>query len=188
MIPFLITGLPRSRTAWMSAMCMMIPDAVCFHEPIEYAPSWEQSLEVWNAFPQYKFVGISDSGLGYHLEKIIKSHNPRILIIDRPLSEICNSLSKIGIKDEKASEVLHKRLSLIAQNDSIMRVKFSDLDEKIQECLDHLMPGAELDPVKIFQMQRLNVQVDIDRVKFAAVDRLLDLPKILGEDVFAELK
>ena len=53
---FFITGLPRSRTAWMAAF-MTSGNAVCLHEPRNWAAMWNHDGA--------QHVGISDSGLGF---------------------------------------------------------------------------------------------------------------------------
>lgn len=80
---FLITGLPRSRTAWLAAF-MSAGNCVCLHEP----RNWESVF----ASDGPKFVGISDSGLGFQLGRIMQDYDMPVLIVERLLKRLRHRL------------------------------------------------------------------------------------------------
>lgn len=187
--PFLITGLPRSRTAWMSAVANTIPGAICYHEPIEQFPSWQISLSLWNE-PRYSWVGISDSAMGFHLAEIINEYRPRILIIERNIDDAEVSLRRLGIPATNYCSLLRDHLSRFIAHRLVRTVAFDRLadTETVRACLQHLMPGAVIDGSKISALQRLNIQADVEMVKESAEARKHDISAVLGAEIAAALR
>lgn len=181
---FFITGLPRSRTAWMAAACMTAESVMCYHEPIEDYPSWQEATRLWHGV-EYGATGIADSGLGFHLAEILAEYRPRTLIIERDSNEVAASLVPFGVDPRRFLEVLSRRLE--SSDILVKRVPFDQLDERMEECLRHLLPGIEIDPQKVRQMQRFTIQVDVARVRESAAKRRLEAAAILGQDVLDEI-
>ena len=154
---FFITGLPRSRTAWMAAF-MTAGNAVCLHEPRNWKAMWESDGA--------KFVGISDSGLGFQMQSIIDAYEPRILIIDRPIEEVEASLAALntGLPRTNFCEILHKNLSKFNTGESnILRVPYHLLNDELtmQKIFWHLTPGECFDEGRFRAMRDVNIQADI---------------------------
>ena len=83
--PFIITGLPRSRTAWLATVCNTLPDVFCEHEPSQRVSRWQgigYSLSLWSARP--KTCGVSACVAGLHLDDLVKSTGARVVIVERP--------------------------------------------------------------------------------------------------------
>ena len=55
--PFLVTGLPRSRTAWLSVF-MSGAGSICYHEPIGGIREVSDIEAIYKS-DYYKFVGIA---------------------------------------------------------------------------------------------------------------------------------
>lgn len=192
MSAFLITGLPRSRTAWFAAVANTVPGAICHHEPMERFTSWQASLSLWLSRDR-EWVGISDSALGLHLEEILRSHRPRTLVIKRDPQEVAGSLEAMGIggNARRYCDILAGRLRRCSDHDLVKVVPFDALKDPavIRSCLWHLMPGASIDGDRIEVFQRLNVQADMRHVRkaWAAQAKAGYVPDLLGPDVYAEL-
>jgi hypothetical protein len=154
---FFITGLPRSRTAWLAAF-MTSGNAICLHEPRHWRDMW--------AHDGARHVGISDSGLGFQLKAIINEFAPRILIVDRPIEEVEASLAalRIGIPRTNFCEILHKSLSGFNSGESnILRVPYHLLSDMrtMQKIFWHLTPGEAFDEGRFLAMKDHNIQIDI---------------------------
>jgi hypothetical protein len=191
MSKFLITGLPRSRTAWWSALCSAAVDnTICFHEPCSLAQSWEQSLDVW-ATPGYTNVGIADSSLGFHLEEILAVHRPRTLVIKRPIDEVEKSLAEVGIKTPGYCQILNERIVKTYGYDERVRwISYTQLEdyEVVKDCLLWLCIQTSVDLVKVRQFMDLNVQVSVDSVQRKLKNCKANIEDLLGGDVVEEIK
>lgn len=169
--PFLITGLPRSRTAWM-AVAATNASSICYHEPISTMPKWEDVFDLWSASP-WPYTGISDSSLGFHLEKILAEIKPRTLVIERPVDEVESSLERILPAMSNYTALLVEYLTPFLDHPLVRRVPYAALEdsETVVECLRYLMPHADVSLVKIAELQRLNIQTDMERTIRMAVER-----------------
>jgi hypothetical protein len=190
--PFFITGLPRSRTAWLSAVCDGVPGAACFHEPLRRFTRWEDAGQLWADHPtatETKFAGISDSGLGFHAAEIIERWKPQTVIVERPIDDVLASLERIGLPaSRRALTILQKRLASVADNPLVRRVDFdqlSDPDAALQ-ALRHLMPTASIDRRRLARMSELNIQAQPERARDAAQNA--DATALLGRDVVEEIQ
>jgi hypothetical protein len=188
---FLITGLPRSRTAWM-AVAAMNDQSCCFHEPLRYLTRWEDVFDtVWRREYGYRYIGISDHGLGFHLQEIMRRMAPRTLIIERPLAEVNASLARLGLPPSNFCDILQERLAF--QHPMIMRVNYLALTSStvVMRCLRHLMPDAVLNHHHIPELQALNIQAhEIGKVLEHARRRgqAGDATALLGADVIARFR
>lgn len=160
--PFLITGLPRSRTAWFAAVCTG-NGSVCYHEPQEDPITLLKTIG-------HERIGISDSGAGMRLAEILQAVQPKVLIIDRPIDEVEASMRVYA--GEWAAPDLRERLealqaALAVTSPLIKRVAYADLGriEVVRDCLHWL----EIRPLNLEQMMHLNIQSDLsynlDRLK-----------------------
>lgn len=188
--PFLIVGLPRSRTAWMTAVVNLAPNAICYHEPFLEAETWRESLAVWKS-PRYAYIGISDSGLGFHLKPIIAEYAPQILVIDRPAHEVETSGNAIGLETVPGfCRLLTERIAPFRCHPSVKVVPFHALTQTnvVRACLWHLMPGLQFDLDKVALLQNLNVQTDMRRLRRILEARKAELPAMIGVDVLEALR
>lgn len=87
---FMVTGLPRSRTAWWSvATCT--PVSACVHEPLRNTGKFDD-LHSYFGLDTHRFVGIADSGLSVQLGRILTEIKPRTLIVLRDPRDVMTSL------------------------------------------------------------------------------------------------
>lgn len=159
--PFLITGLPRSRTAWLSVLCTT-GDSICYHEPTSTMNDIKELADVYDK-PSLKYVGASDSGLGFFLPWVMEAINPRTVIIDRGLDEVRQSLVKCGITKEGGLRMLMDCLNRYKYHPSVLWVPYKALDNKrwIEKIWMHLMPGLVFDEGRYEQLAHMNITVDI---------------------------
>lgn len=118
---YLVTGLPRSRTAWLAVA------TGCPHEAI--------SREGYESFKVRWRRGLSDSGAGFFLDRILTEIKPKTLIIERDKEDVIQSLEryagKLKLNYDKVNWYLDElwyRL-IRAESDLIKRVRFDDLNQ-----------------------------------------------------------
>ena len=182
---FLITGLPRCRTAWLSVAATEYR-SICYHEPTQFLPEWRDIERIWSG-NRYAYIGISDHGLGFHLAEILNRWTPRTLIVERGVREVEAALAAAfpGQSSPGYCPLLAERLAEIPEHPLVRRVSFQALGdtEEVFRCLRHLMPEARLDYVRLQELQRMNIQVDREKVLAAAKARAGDAGRLLGQDV-----
>lgn len=156
--PFLVTGLPRSRTAWFAVACD------CLHEPTAGDP--DAAIGLWSA----GMHGISDSGLSLHLEQILAQVSPRVLVIRRPRHEVLNSFKRylgnaIAVDWHEMDARLRTAQSVmdaVGQNPDVRTVAYGDLSsrETVREAVEWLTgkPPREA----LAQLMHMNIQSDLD--------------------------
>lgn len=91
--PFLVMGLPRSRTAWFSKFLTYGP-WICGHDQIRYFRSLED-IRSWCMQP---FIGSAET-IGAQYWRLIPRYLPdgRVLIVRRPVVEVVESILKQGV-------------------------------------------------------------------------------------------
>lgn len=176
---FLIAGTPRSRTAWLAALCNTVPGTICYHEPIAYHPTWQATARLWEG-KNHERIGISDSGFSFHIGALIAMYRPRILIVDRPEAEVYASLAAVGIPLCNYHKLVMDALEPWRDHSLVRSVPFDALADNftLHGCLWHLLPGAAIDMDKVGIFQRLNVQTDMRQVWKDAEGR--DMREIIG--------
>ena len=187
--PYLITGLPRSRTAWMAAAATIEGRSLCHHEPLRWLDRWDDLFTViWNGRTPLEYLGVSDHGYGFFLPEIMDRRAPRTLIIERPIHEVEESLRGIGLDGGNFCSLLAK--SLAYQHPRIRRVAYADLENTGIVCnlLEWLMPGLPIDRGRIERMQGENIQADVQAALKDASDRQKDLANLMPADVIAKLR
>ena len=135
--PFLITGLPRSRTAWMAEIATD-GDMACHHEPMTWLNRWDDIFtRIWGVADGPRYMGISDHLLGFYLPEIMARSMPRTLIIERPIGEVRVSLERLGQRAEPFCTMLLAALAYA--HPLILRVAYGDLRDTatVARCLLH---------------------------------------------------
>ncbi len=166
---FLITGLPRSRTAWL-AVAATRANVICHHEPSAWLKDPDDLTRLWNE-PNH-VVGISDSALGIILPELLQAHGPRTLIVKRSPEAVRSSVAAylaaggLSVADADLSRRLARLGSVLAscENSPLVRVvEFESLRhiETVKSVLSWLTPGAPL-PGLLGQLMHMNVQSDLD--------------------------
>lgn len=171
--PFLITGFPRCRTAWLSALANTVPGAICRHEPTAERP-WRETLSMLRE-PEFAYAGISDSAMGFHLGEILAGSEFPVLIVTRDPGEVEASLAGLGIYGDmqRFCRVLLDCMEPYRRHSSVRWIDHAELDDSatVTSCLRHLMPGAIIRPAKVAEMRHMNVQADMQRIFRLANER-----------------
>jgi hypothetical protein len=166
--PFLITGLPRSRTAWLSVLCST-SESICYHEP---SVGVSDIADIEGIFQSefFKYVGISDSTLGFFLPWILEHIKPRTLIVARDPREVAESGARLGLTDTNFLDLLSARLTEFREHPLVMWVPFEALKTKrvIQKIYWHLMPGHAFGEDRYEELAKMRIETDFDAALMAA--------------------
>ncbi len=139
MAKFVITGLPRSRTAWFAAY-LTHGDTFCHHEAIFHNKSMD--LE------GYANVGDSDSGYVLRPEWGPEQGNHRIVVIHRDIDEVRASLAAVGIFDAR---------SLLLDCDDKLdelkgfHVNFNHINDKLEDICHYIKVPYDRDRAELFK-------------------------------------
>lgn len=162
--PFLITGLPRSRTAWFSVAATS-DRSLCHHEPTRITASFDDLKALWQ-HPTHEYVGMSDSALGLQLGRILAEIEPRVVMVLRPPADVLGSLKAFLQYDEAGERSTGKfvanlwsELNRWHTHPLVKAIAFEDLRDyaKLIDCFEWLMPHGRFEHVH--SMARMNVQV-----------------------------
>jgi hypothetical protein len=178
---FLITGLPRSRTAWMAAATTG-SQSICHHEPIQHMKRWQDVYELWGK-REREFVGVSDSSMGFHLGEILDNAAPRTVIVHRRLEDVEESLVRQGFPiSTNYCDVLRSFIEPFRSHRLVMNVEFDHLSipAVVIVCLEHLLPGVRIDPDWVDEMISTNIQSDARAAAVSSMKRIDDIPSLLG--------
>jgi hypothetical protein len=163
--PFLITGLPRSRTAWWSQLATT-RNSLCIHEPTPHLKDFDALKRLWTSV-HYDYVGMSDAALGFQISRILTEIEPRTLIIHRRLEDSLISFQNFMQDDSfdagRATVHLNRLsgcLNAVERHPLVRVVAYDQLnDVETVKHLFHWLLYGHADLSRVEPMMRLNVQV-----------------------------
>lgn len=157
---FLITGLPRSRTAWMAAFTSCGP-AFCYHEPSAMMGEIEDLEDVYARPGGYQHVGASDHGLGFWITEILARFKPRTLVIMRDQQDVEQSMHELGMPATNFCELLTERLLAVRQHPLVQYVPFEALDDMatMRKAWFHLLPGVPFDEGRYREFSKFHIEL-----------------------------
>jgi len=140
---------------------MTTAGSICYHEPIGGIRDISDIEAIYKS-DYYKFVGISDSGLGFFLDWILKNIQPRTLIVERDLVEVDESMDILGFPRTNATELLSAELQKFKEHSSVMWVPYEALNVKrvMQKIYWHLMPGQPFDEERYELLAKMRIEID----------------------------
>ena len=163
---FFITGLPRSRTAWLSTF-FTGNNSFCYHEILRVSDGFSDAIKkILNRKEIY--VGNSDSSLPLWIDKIdyILQESP-IVIIERDENEVINSLTNLfGNYDwVKLIDLTLENLETIKKRYNYISIDYNELDK--QSCLELIsnfcVPNIPFDKDKFEILKTINITIAKDK-------------------------
>ena len=160
---FFITGLPRSRTAWLSTF-FTGNNCFCYHEILRTSNGVEGAVrKLLNRKEMY--VGNSDSSLPIWMDGIdhILRRSP-IVIIERDINEVTNSLiNLLGEHDYiRLLDLTLENLEIIKKRYNYISIDYNDLNK--QSCLesiwDFCVPNIPFDKDKFEILKTINISIN----------------------------
>jgi len=185
---FLITGLPRSRTAWISAYFQGLDGVSCFHEPETQVFSFDCLIEyIDDVFTEY--TGVSSSGMAvWTAFEFITFSGCKSLIIDRSIEDVIQSLSNanIGIGNEENRKICDYVIELYDRmhfETDCMQITYEALDDSywMEKIQNHLVPGVPFSYKYWESIMEMNIQVDMK--KWYSRESRSWMPKTFGDEV-----
>lgn len=168
MQPFYVTGLPRSRTAWLSVALSDWSQSACLHEPLlRWPDSSAETAAAELAKTRTPFAGMSDSGLAVAAPDLVGLLPGPSLIVWRNPIQVLDSLTKYmpgSNVDELAGmlALLHHRLAIFHARYEPMVVQFDALSDinTMREIWHHLLPGVKFQRRRIESLQSMRIDPD----------------------------
>lgn len=163
--PFLITGLPRSRTAWMAGF-FCTGNVFCVHEPLKDLYDITEAKRVFQS-DFHSHVGASDSGAGFFLPWLMENINPPTLIIERDPEFVAKNMAENGVPCDRAIKVLHAKLLEFRHHPNVLWVPFESLSNRriMEKIWFHLLPGVPFDAERYEQFNDLHIEISIPKLK-----------------------
>lgn len=161
-IPFLVTSLPHSRTAWMSVL-LSNGGTLCHYETISGLTRIEDLHKIYDV-ETHRYVGVSDCALGWFLPWIMENIGPKTLIIERPVAEVNDGMEKLGFARTNYCDLEIERLREFKEHPLVRWVMYKELDNEftMQRIFSHLIPGEPFDVERYKLLQKMKIETDID--------------------------
>jgi len=125
--------------------------------------------------------GVSDSGLGFWLDWILREVKPRTVIIERDIQEVEESLMAmgLGLPATNFCDLLKRKLDEIQDHPLVMRVPFNALGNVrvMQRVWWHLLgPNVAFDEERFEKMNAQRIEVNAEHIAqaFAAEHTIVD--------------
>ncbi len=160
MTPFLITGLPRCRTAWLAKVATIDGVSVCEHEPSLTMHGFED-FHGYYAQRDVHYVGMSDSLIAPMLPAILDMFPMQTLIVTRDPNDVASSLLGHGLSIRNIPSAM-QAIAAVLNNPLVHKIEFTELSdsEKVLDALQWLMPDAEISVAYIEAMQPIHIEAD----------------------------
>lgn len=164
----MVTGLPRSRTAWWS-VAATTAHSTCLHEPLKNCADFAALKACWHG--SAAFVGVSDSGVVSVLDRILEEVQPQTLIVRRAPDAVLKSLAAyLKVETVPAELVTYLRemdlaLDSFAEHPLVEVVDFAALNDidVVEDCYRWLMPG---NPAPFNRdLMHMNIQADLGQLQ-----------------------
>ena len=148
---FFVTGLPRSRTAWL-AKFFTTGDVYCMHEGLNLYPDMPSLANAMSG--SKKVYGDSDSALC--LTEFQEVFTAPTLIIERDRDEVLDSLVNLYGRHTIVIRLIDIMISKLRDLDGL-RIPFNEIDSRLEEIWQHCV-GDGYDPERGNTMRMQNIQ------------------------------
>lgn len=146
---FIVAGLPRSRTAWLSVFM----DAV--HEPLFYC---DHVSDYWDIAGNR---GAADPSFALVWDRVMKER-PEVPVvwIQRDGADHVKSAARFGI-GAPLLEYMQGRMDEMMLGDyNMLHIQYSDINDRLEDIHNHCKPDVEFDEDRAEQLTQLIVEQD----------------------------
>lgn len=164
---FIILGLPRSMTAWVSCF-LTCGDVFCQHEiypKVSHDDAAHEAAELIRSQP-FPVSGVCDPGLLPYWEGLAEEFpEATFIFIHRPVGAVAESLNNIGIKAKQAWEMARRMYEIgrkfTRSPDCLYEFDFDKIqtEEGARQLWDCVAPTVPLPPAHLAKMLTLKVVV-----------------------------
>ncbi len=158
---FFITGLPRSRTAWLAEFFHNpLLGISCDHELLMYCGSMQEVDERMTDLTH----GNSEPNLGYFMDDFLATFRVPVILINRDMDDVIVSCKKAFEYDPSeevfiAQQGLQKLLDpRLYPQELVLMVDYDEVDVKLEEMWEFVTTGP-FPTAKADRMMDLNIQV-----------------------------
>lgn len=160
---FFITGLPRSRTAWLANL-LTYGRSYCFHEALRHGEDLKPLFEGVNA----DYIGDSDCGIPFYTDRILKDFpGAKFVMIERCAKDVQASLEKVFKEDmgEIMGLCLNK-LQEFREKISPLVVRFEDLNNlsTLRQIWRHCLSDEPMNLSRTIMLKNFKVEVTNDYI------------------------
>jgi hypothetical protein len=158
---FIITGLPRSRTAWLSNF-LTSGNIFCFHEASNGCYSWQDlGNKIDKALEHYDIVGNADSALAVSPNLCeIAEHVPTI-IIERSIEDVSNSLKDLYETDDPIIDsMLYEMQKNLDAVECGLRIHYEDIDNRLEDIWNFCTNNSPYDANRAEHLIKMNIQTE----------------------------
>lgn len=167
MEPFFITGLPRSRTAWLANL-FSYENSFCFHEALRKCSEIKDIKKIFNGVNK-QYVGDSDSGLPFFIDEVLDLFpESKLVLVNRGVSEAIESLGKVFPDYPNIEKIVIKTQDAI--NDMVEKYKpfiidFEDLNDMgaCELLWEYCVPGIVFEARRWEMLNLMNVEINISK-------------------------
>lgn len=164
---FIVTGLPRSRTAWV-ANYLTYGDMFCLHDALV---NWDDLK-----LPDVEYAGIADSGASLFQDNLSERFpDAKWIIIERNYTDVQASLKKMGLNVD--TFVVQTKLEELRGKKNPLVVPFATLDESIKDIAKYINPDWQLNQVRHEMLLRFNIQVTPEQIQKDIQGKILPIPE-----------
>lgn len=160
---FIITGLPRSRTAWMANL-FCTGNVICFHEPINLFGDLVAMKNYLDGLP-YEYVGISDSSIGGHCDWYLENFKDvPVVFIEREVKVVLEDFEKfMGMSAEDAKKCIDwvwEGATRLHELPNTITVPFEKLNDTatVGKMWEYCIPDIEFDIRRCSILQFMDIQ------------------------------
>lgn len=163
---FLILGLPRSRTLWLSNF-MTYGGSFCYHEGIAYAKDYQGYLA---SFENEAYICMGDANTAGILfaDKPDFRDIPKV-VIHRPIDQIIPELHKMFDCPDNLEDSLEKQQAFLMMQPGL-HLDFNEIDNNLKEIWD-FCTGLPFDEKRAHELKNMNIQIK-------DLSFLLDMPLV----------
>lgn len=160
--PFIITGLPRCREAWLSVLTTTDRTLCRFHPLLGISDKEELPHLFESTF--YSHVGLADSSLSLFLGYLLKTVKPKVVIVDRDIEDVLVSQERIGAPRSNVPELMRQELLKYREHPDVLWVPYETLDRKrtIQRIFFHLLPGIPFDEERYESLAKMKIGIHLE--------------------------
>jgi len=139
---FLVLGLPRSRTAWLSRF-LTYGDHICGHEELRHC----RSIDDVKSWLSMEHIGSAETAAAPFWRLLLRlAPDVRVVVVRRPVADVVESLAAFGF-DRPVMEPMMRRLDaklgqIVKRVPNVMEVTFNSLNDE-QTCkavFEHCLP------------------------------------------------
>lgn len=163
---FFITGLPRSRTAWL-ANFLTYDGNFCYHELCK-STSDPMEMKIMLHDPEYKNMGNSDCVFPYYYKKLLPLLSDyKIVIIERDPEEVIRDMYDLNIINEESESSIkqaYKLLDGIKSDPNHITVPYEKLnDMNTMKAIWDFLFGTKMDEMRWQEMDIQTIEVNWDK-------------------------